>query len=151
MLKISPYKGARGHKVKRVGRGFSSGIGKTCTRGTKGQNARKSGTVRLGFEGGQMPLYRKVGKYGFNNYEFRTPIKAINIRQLESLKDIKEIDREILLKIGWIKKKDKLVKFIGDKTQLKGINIKAHAFSKKAAEVLKANGNIVSFIDIQGK
>lgn len=100
MLNISPHPGSRNHKVKRVGRGFSSGIGKTCTRGTKGQKARKSGNVRLGFEGGQMPLYRKVGKYGFNNFEFKTPIKAINIKTLESLKDIKEINRDVLLKLG---------------------------------------------------
>lgn len=151
MLKISPYKGARDHKSKKVGRGFSSGIGKTCTRGTKGQNARKSGTVRLGFEGGQMPIYRKVGKYGFNNYEFRTPVKAINIRLLESLKDIKEINREILLEIGWIKRKDKFIKFIGNETKLKEIKIEAHAFSKKAEEALKANKNIVSYIDAKKK
>lgn len=147
MLKISPYKGSRNHKSKRVGRGFSSGMGKTCTRGTKGQNARKSGNVRLGFEGGQMPLYRKVGKYGFNNYEFRTPIKAINIKKLESLKNVKKIDREVLLEAGFIKKTDKFVKFIGHETNIKGISCEVHACSRKAEEALKNNQNIVQIVN----
>jgi large subunit ribosomal protein L15 len=64
-------KGSRGHKVKR-GRGFGCGFGKTNGRGTKGQNSRKSGGVRLGFEGGQTPLYRRLPKFGFNNYNFTT-------------------------------------------------------------------------------
>lgn len=123
MFNISPQKGARDHKRKRVGRGFSSGIGGRSTRGTKGQNARKSGNVRLGFEGGQMPLYRKVGKYGFNNFAFEKKIKAINIRDLEYFKDTKEFTLEVLLALRVIHKKDKHIKFIGNSCSLEGVSI----------------------------
>jgi large subunit ribosomal protein L15 len=72
-------KGARGHKRKTYGRGFGSGIGKTGGKGTKGQKQRKSGHVRLGFEGGQTPIYRKVPKVGFNNYNFRKQYNIVTI------------------------------------------------------------------------
>lgn len=146
MLRISPYKGSRDHKVKRLGRGVSSGIGGRSTRGTKGQNARKSGTVRLGFEGGQMPLYRKVGKYGFNNYEFRRNVKAVNIKILNNYKDVKLFDKEFLLSKGIIKKKDKYLKFIGNETEIKGSVFHADFYSEGALEILKSNKNTINYI-----
>lgn len=147
MLIISPYKGARGHRKKRVGRGFSSGIGKTCTRGTKGQNARKSGCVRLGFEGGQLPLYRKVGKYGFNNYEFRRRIKAINIKDLDKFEGVDFFDRAKFMECGLVGKKDEYVKLIGDKTKLSGITFEVDFCSKNAERVLKENKNVINFVN----
>lgn len=139
--KLKYTKGSRDHRVKRVGRGFGSGIGGRSTRGTKGQNARKSGGVRLGFEGGQMPLYRKVGKYGFNNYNFEKKIKAINLNKLDLHKDVKEFTLDVLVALRLAKKNDKFIKFIGNISDLKNATIHAHAFSKGAREILEKNSN----------
>ncbi|OAL10381.1 50S ribosomal protein L15 [Candidatus Mycoplasma haematobovis] len=146
MYNISPQKGSRDHRCKRVGRGFSSGIGGRSTRGTKGQNARKSGNVRLGFEGGQMPLYRKVGKYGFNNFVFEKKIKAINIRDLECFKEVKEFTLEVLLQLKLIHKKDKHIKFIGNSCVLEGVSVWAHSFSKGAKECLELKKNTLHLL-----
>ncbi|AEG73748.1 50S ribosomal protein L15 [Mycoplasma haemofelis Ohio2] len=146
MLLISPAKGSRGHKRKRVGRGFSSGMGGRSTRGTKGQKARKSGNVRLGFEGGQMPLYRKVGKYGFNNYVFEKKIKVINVRDLNYFKDIKEFTLEVLLRLGIVHKRDRHIKFIGNQVELEGVSVWAHSYSKGAKEALESGKNSANLI-----
>ncbi|AFO52105.1 50S ribosomal protein L15 [Candidatus Mycoplasma haematolamae str. Purdue] len=122
--------GSRGQRRKRVGRGFGSGIGGRSTRGTKGQNARKSGTVRLGFEGGQMPLFRKIGKYGFNHRAWDIPTKTIPLKRLENYPDVKEFTLLKMKELRLIKNKDKRVKIIGDSCSLTGIKIDAHVFSK---------------------
>lgn len=84
--KLTYTEGSRNHKEKRVGRGFGSGIGKTATRGSKGQHARKSGGTRLGFEGGQTPLYRRIPKVGFNNKNFETKYNVITLQMINDLK-----------------------------------------------------------------
>ncbi|AEW45920.1 50S ribosomal protein L15 [Mycoplasma haemocanis str. Illinois] len=146
MLLISPIKGSRDHKKKRVGRGFSSGMGGRSTRGTKGQKARKSGNVRLGFEGGQMPLYRKVGKYGFNNYVFEKKIKSVNIRDLNYFKDVKEFTLEVFMKLGIVNKRDRYIKLIGNQVELEGVSVWAHSYSKGAKAALESSKNIVNLI-----
>lgn len=105
-------KGARGHKRRTYGRGFSSGLGKTSGRGTKGQHARKSGNLRIGFEGGQTPIYRKIPKVGFNNYNFKKNIYVINLDQIIS-SNLTVINRENLLKHGLIEKQPWPIKLIG--------------------------------------
>ncbi|AGX88773.1 50S ribosomal protein L15 [Mycoplasma parvum] len=132
--------GSRGQRRKRVGRGFGSGIGGRSTRGTKGQNARKSGTVRLGFEGGQMPLFRKIGKYGFSNRAFREKIKTIPLSRFEFFPDVKEFNLLKMQELRLIKKRDKKIKLIGNECYLKGIKISAHLFSKGVLAWAEKNG-----------
>lgn len=123
-------------KAKRVGRGFGSGIGKTSTRGSKGQNSRKSGPVRLGFEGGQTTLYRRIPKVGFNNKNFANDYNVISLEQLVSLK-ITNCDSKILIEKKLIKDEKLPIKVIGN-TELKSpITISAHKFSKGAIASLE--------------
>ncbi|RAO95017.1 50S ribosomal protein L15 [Mycoplasma wenyonii] len=129
--------GSRGQRRKRVGRGFGSGIGGRSTRGTKGQNARKSGTVRLGFEGGQMPLFRKIGKYGFNHRAFKEEIKTISLKRFEFFPEVKEFDFVQMRKLRLLKARDKKIKIIGNECSLQGIKISAHVFSKGVIEWAK--------------
>lgn len=123
-------------KPKRVGRGFGSGIGKTSTRGSKGQKARKSGPVRLGFEGGQSTLYRRIPKVGFNNKNFANNYNVISLNQLVSLKT-KDLSFEILLKNNLIKDKNLPIKIIGNLEIKNPINISAHKFTKGAISSLE--------------
>ncbi|AHC39965.1 50S ribosomal protein L15 [Mycoplasma ovis str. Michigan] len=133
--------GSRGQRKKIVGRGFGSGIGGRSTRGTKGQNSRKSGTVRLGFEGGQMPLFRKIGKYGFNNRAFREEVKIISLKRFEFFPDIKEFYFIQMRKLRLLKPRDRKIKIIGDNCSLSGIKISAHSFSKGVLKWAKQSGS----------
>ena len=89
---------------KRVGRGAGSGLGKTSGKGHKGQNARSGGGVRVGFEGGQLPLFRRLSKRGFNNYEFRTVYATVNVGDLNRFEDGTTITPELLIETGLVKK-----------------------------------------------
>lgn len=139
-LKANPK--ARNHRSKRVGRGFGSGIGGRSTRGTKGQKARKSGNVRLGFEGGQTPLYVRVGKIGFNNYEFAKAVSVINLKHLVNFNTVSEFDLKKLIELNLVHpKKTNFIKVIGNNILKTPITIHAHAFSKGALKAIKkANG-----------
>ena len=110
-------KGSRDHKVKTLGRGYGSGMGKRSTRGQKGQHARKSGNVRQGFEGGQTPLYRKIPKVGFNNYDFANrPV----VLTTDDIAKLKVVDRKSLVAAGLISKACKSpIKIIAGKKALK--------------------------------
>jgi large subunit ribosomal protein L15 len=124
---------------KRVGRGMGSGMGKTSTRGHKGQRSRSGSRMMRGFEGGQMPLHRRLPKRGFNNI-FRTEYSVVNLDRLAELGE-KEITPESLYKAGIIRSSSALVKVLGDGELKKGINITAHKFSKSAQEkITKAGG-----------
>jgi large subunit ribosomal protein L15 len=124
---------------KRVGRGMGSGMGKTSTRGHKGQRSRSGSRMMRGFEGGQMPLHRRLPKRGFNNI-FRTEYSVVNLDRLAELGE-KEITPESLYKAGIIRSSSALVKVLGDGELKKGINITAHKFSKSAQEkIAKAGG-----------
>jgi large subunit ribosomal protein L15 len=135
---LKPAKGST-HKEKRIGRGTGSGHGGTSTRGHKGAKSRSGYSKKIGFEGGQMPLQRRLPKFGFKN-PFRKEYKAINIDVLQTLADkhnLTSIDVQTFIEAGLIAKKD-LVKILGNGTLTSKLEVKAHAFSKKAVEAIEA-------------
>ncbi|WP_412032240.1 50S ribosomal protein L15 [Malacoplasma muris] len=134
--KLTYTEGSRNHKEKRVGRGFGSGIGKTSTRGSKGQHSRKSGGTRLGFEGGQTPLYRRIPKVGFNNKNFETKYNTITLQTISNL-DITNIDTKILFEKKIISNPKLPLKVIGNFQLKKPINISANKFTKGAIAALE--------------
>ncbi|MQY80551.1 MAG: 50S ribosomal protein L15 [Bacteroidetes bacterium] len=141
---LKPAKGST-KKKKRLGRGQGSGQGGTATKGHKGQKSRSGYSKQFGFEGGQMPLVRRVPKYGFKNIN-RKEYKGINIEILQALaekKGLKTIDIDTMIDAGLVSK-NKLVKILGKgKLSLK-LEVKAHAFSKSAEEAIKAmEGTVV--------
>lgn len=139
--KIPTIDGAT-HPTKRLGRGEGSGHGKTCGKGHKGQKARSGGGIRIGFEGGQMPLYRKLPRRGFNNFNFRTSYQTVNVGELAKVEgDI--IDRESLIKAGLIRENSQMVKLLGDGEISKAITVKVDKVSKSAEKkVVDAGGKI---------
>jgi large subunit ribosomal protein L15 len=135
---LKPAKGSV-HKEKRIARGQGSGHGGTSTRGHKGAKSRSGYSRKIGFEGGQMPLQRRLPKFGFKN-RFRTEYKPINIEVLQTLADnhgISSIDTQILIDAGYVSKND-LVKILGNGTLTAKLEVKAHAFSQKAIEAIEA-------------
>lgn len=136
---LSPAAGST-HVSKRVGRGHGSGWGKTAGKGHKGQNARSGGGVRPGFEGGQMPLSRRVPKRGFVNI-FATKYANVNVGELnEKFEDGAVIDVDALKAVGLIKKAYDGVKVLGDGEVSKNLTVKAAAFSKSAKEKIEQAG-----------
>lgn len=137
---IRPAEGAV-RESKRLGRGTATGHGKTAGRGHKGQWARSGGGVRPGFEGGQMPLYRRLPKRGFNNFRFEAKYSVINIDVLNKFENGAEVTPEILKAMGIISKLEKDgVKILGNGSLEKKLNIKASKFTKTAAEKIEAAG-----------
>lgn len=146
-MDLSNLKPAKGSvkKSKRIGRGQGSGKGGTSTRGHKGAKSRSGYSKKIGFEGGQMPLQRRVPKYGFKNIN-RKEYKGINISTLQILaeqNDIEKIDFSVLVMAGLVSK-NALVKILGKGTLDRKLEVHAHAFSKSAVEAIEANkGTIV--------
>jgi len=140
---LSPEKGAV-KKRKRVGRGPGSGHGKTATRGMKGQKSITGFSQKRGFEGGQMPLHRRIPKRGFTNI-FKKEWQIVNIKDIAKLK-YDEITPEILENEGLIKDKNGLVKILGEGEIQKAFSIKAHAFSKSAKEKIEKAGGKVEIL-----
>jgi large subunit ribosomal protein L15 len=137
---LKPAKGSSKSK-KRIGRGQGSGHGGTSTRGHKGQKSRSGYSKKVGFEGGQMPLQRRVPKFGFRNIN-RKEFKAINIATLQELADKKkltEITVDTLRDAGLVQKST-LVKILGEGELKTKLNVKAHAFSKSAVSAIEAQG-----------
>lgn len=130
---------------KRLGRGTATGQGKTAGRGMNGQKSRSGGGVRPGFEGGQMPLYRRLPKRGFTNI-FGTEYAEINIETLNRFEDGTEITPEILKSEGILKKQLDGVKVLGNGDLTKKLTVKAHKFSKSAAQKIEAAGGKVEVI-----
>ena len=124
---------------KRIGRGHGSGRGKTAGKGHKGQNARSGGGVRPGFEGGQMPLQRRIPKRGFNNI-FAKKVISINVGELEKFGENSVIDAGELMNMGLIKRNFDKVKILGDGNLTKSLTVKANMFSKSAIEKIQAVG-----------
>ena len=124
----------------RKGRGAGSGNGKTAGKGHKGQNARSGGGVRPGFEGGQLPLYRKLPKRGFNNYRFGAKYAVINVKSLNKFNDGDVVDCEALLAAGIINKCFDGVKVLGEGELTKKLTVKAAIFSAAAKEKIEAVG-----------
>ncbi|MBN2055599.1 50S ribosomal protein L15 [bacterium] len=135
---LSIPKGSR-HKIKRVGRGHSSGWGKTSGRGHKGQKARSGASIPAWFEGGQMPLIRRIPKRGFTN-PFRKQYAIINIKELATLPADEIITPETLYRHGLVKGAFDGIKILGDGELELPLHIKAHKFSKTAADKIRAAG-----------
>lgn len=135
---LKPAKGAVKSK-KRVGRGTGSGLGTTAGRGMNGQNSRSGGGVRPGFEGGQMPLFRRIPKRGFKNIN-RTEWATINIELLNAFEDGTEITPALLIESGAIKKVKDGVKILGDGNLERKLIVKANKFTKSAFEKIEAAG-----------
>ena len=125
--------------VKRVGRGHGSGNGKTAGKGHEGQNARSGGGVRIGFEGGQMPLVRRIPKRGFNNI-FATKYAIINVSDLNKFTDGTVVDTELLVAAGLVKKVNDGVKVLGNGDLTAKVTVKAAKFSKSAIEKIEKAG-----------
>ena len=129
------------HRKKRVGCGEGSGHGKTSGRGGKGQSARSGSSIRPGFEGGQMPLYRKLPHRGFNNYEFRTGYAIVNLGDLSRLDaSVTEVDVAALVKAGLIRKDGELLKILGDGEITRALKVTAAKFSGSAKTKIEAAG-----------
>jgi len=141
---LKPNPGAK-HRVKRLGCGESSGHGKTSCKGNKGQKARSGGTVRPGFEGGQMPLHRRLPKKGFNNSDFRTRFAIVNVGQLEaSFHDGSTVDEAALRASGLVKGRYDAVKVLGNGTLGKKLAVNIDAVSAAAREKIEKAGGTVT-------
>ncbi len=142
-MNLSNLKPAKGSvkSEKRIGRGQGSGYGGTSTRGHKGAKSRSGYSSKRGFEGGQMPLQRRLPKFGFKNIN-RVEYKAVNIGVIEELaskKSLTDINIDTLIEAGFVSKNDK-VKILGSGELKAKVNVSAHAFSKGAAAAIEANG-----------
>ena len=135
---LSPAAGST-HVGKRKGRGAGTGNGKTAGRGHKGQKARSGGGVRVGFEGGQMPLARRVPKRGFNNI-FAKPLEIINLSALNAFNDGDTVTAQVLLDKGILSKCPNGYKVLGNGKITKKLTVEASAFSKSAQEAIEAAG-----------
>jgi len=139
---LKPRPGSK-HRVKRLGCGESSGHGKTSGKGHKGQKARSGGSIRLGFEGGQMPLIRRIPKRGFNNANFKTRFAVVNLDCLNRFEDGSTVTEETLLADGVIRRPYDEVKILGTGKLLKRLTIVADRASASAkAAIEKAGGSL---------
>jgi large subunit ribosomal protein L15 len=136
---LKPAEGSRKNK-KRVGRGTGSGLGTTAGRGMNGQNSRSGGGVRPGFEGGQMPLFRRIPKRGFTNARFKKQWTILNISDLNVFDDQMEVTPETLLENGLINNLKYGIKILGDGELTKALNIKANKFTQSAIKKIEAAG-----------
>lgn len=146
-MKLHELKNVKGaiHRKKRVGCGEGGGHGKTSGRGGKGQSARSGSSIRPGFEGGQMPLYRKLPHRGFNQFNFRTEIAIINVGDLSTLDaSVKDVTAETLAAAGLIRGGEKAVKILGDGELTRAFKVTAAKFSDSAkAKIEKAGGQAI--------
>ena len=136
---VKPAEGATKAR-KRVGRGPGSGIGKTAGRGENGQNSRSGGGVRIGFEGGQTPLFRRIPKRGFSNARFKKVYAVINLDDLNKFEDGAEVTPEILKNMGLVKNSLDGIKVLGNGKLEKKLTVKAHKFSQTAKEAIEKTG-----------
>jgi large subunit ribosomal protein L15 len=146
-MKLHELKNVPGavHRKKRVGCGEGSGHGKTSGRGGKGQTARSGGSIRPGFEGGQMPLYRKLPHRGFNQAAFRVEPVVVNVGDLARLSEtVSDVDAKVLADAGLIRKDEKFVKVLGDGEISRALKVTASKFSESAkAKIEKAGGQAI--------
>ena len=148
-MKLNNLKPAAGstHSRRRIGRGPGSGLGGTSTRGHKGAKARSGYKKKIGFEGGQMPLQRRLPKHGFKNIN-RVEYKAINIATIQALAEAKNLEKvgiEDLVAAGFVSSKH-LVKVLGNGELTKKVDVEAHAFSKSAEAAIQAAGGTATKI-----
>lgn len=143
LTNLKPAEGST-HRERRIGRGQGSGYGGTSTRGHKGQKSRSGYSKKIGFEGGQMPLQRRVPKFGFKNIN-RKEYKGVNISALQELaekKKLTSINVELLVESGLLRKNDR-VKILGDGSLSMKLDVTAHAFSKSAIKAIEAQEGTV--------
>ena len=141
-MKLNELAPAEGSKKKafRKGRGHGSGNGKTAGRGANGQNSRSGGGVRVGFEGGQMPLYRRMPKVGFNNKRFQDKYAEVNIEALNIFNDKELVDEVLLREAGLVKGVCDGIVIVGRGELTKNLTVRAERFTKSAAEKIQAAG-----------
>ena len=144
---LSNVKGAV-HRRKRVGCGEGGGHGKTSGRGGKGQTARSGGGIRIGFEGGQMPIFRKLPRRGFNNKNFKTFYETVNVGELSKLdSSVKEVSREVLVAAGLVRSNANPLKILGEGELSTALQITAEKFSASAKEKIeKAGGKAIDCV-----
>ena len=136
---LQPRPGAK-HRRKRLGQGESSGHGKTSGRGGKGQTARSGSSIRIGFEGGQMPLIRRIPKRGFNNARHATRYLPVNLEALNQFEDGARVDASALRQAGLPNGRIEQIKILGDGELTKKLTVSAHAFSASAKTKIEAKG-----------
>ena len=142
---LKPRPGAK-HRRKRLGQGESSGHGKTSGRGGKGQTARSGSSIRIGFEGGQMPLIRRIPKRGFNNARHATRYIPVNLESLNQFSDGARVDFETLRKAGLANGKAEGVKILGTGELTRKLTVTAHAFSASARAKIEGKGGACEII-----
>lgn len=143
---LQPNPGAK-HRKKRLGNGESSGLGKTCGKGNKGQKARSGGSIRPGFEGGQMPLHRRLPKKGFNNTRFQSKIAVVNVSQLEAFFDVDAtINEDSLRARGLVQGACDAVKLLGQGSVTKRFTVAVDFASASAREKITAVGGTLSVL-----
>jgi large subunit ribosomal protein L15 len=142
---LKPRPGAK-HRRKRLGQGESSGHGKTSGRGGKGQTARSGSSIRIGFEGGQMPLIRRIPKRGFNNARHTVEYVPVNLEALNAFDDGARVNLDMLRKAGLANGPVKRVKVLGDGELKKKLTVSAHAFSASAKQKIEAAGGTCEVI-----
>ena len=145
-MKLNELQNLNATARKRVGRGPGSGTGKTSGKGHKGQNARSGGGVRPGFEGGQLPLFRRLSKRGFNNYNFRTVYATVNVGDLERFEEGTTVTKELLIETGLITKELDGVKILGNGELTKKLTVKANKFSSTAKTKIENVGGTTEVI-----
>jgi large subunit ribosomal protein L15 len=142
---LKPRPGAK-HRTKRLGQGESSGHGKTSGRGGKGQTARSGSSIRIGFEGGQMPLIRRIPKRGFNNTRFATRYIGVNVGDLNKFEDGAKVDETALRSVGLANGPGDGIKILGTGDLSKKLIVVASAFSASAKTKIEAKGGTVEII-----
>jgi large subunit ribosomal protein L15 len=142
---LKPRPGAK-HRRKRLGQGESSGRGKTSGRGGKGQTARSGSSIRPGFEGGQMPLIRRIPKRGFNNARFATRYLPVNLEALNRFEEGARVDVRILLEAGLANGKADGIKILGDGELQRKLTVCAHAFSASARAKIEGKGGVCEVV-----
>ncbi len=145
---LKPRPGAK-HRRKRLGQGESSGHGKTSGRGGKGQTARSGSSIRIGFEGGQMPLIRRLPKRGFNNARHATRYLAVNIESLNRFEEGARVDETVLRDAGLANGRAAGIKILGTGDLTRKLTVTAHAFSASARAKIEAKGGACELIAIQ--
>ncbi|MCD8502120.1 MAG: 50S ribosomal protein L15 [Bacillaceae bacterium] len=141
---LKPAEGSRKER-KRIGRGIGSGTGKTAGKGHKGQNARSGGGVRPGFEGGQMPIFRRLPKRGFTN-PTRKEYAIVNLETLNRFDEGVEVTPELLIESGIVKNEKDGIKILGEGNIEKKLTVKAHKFSASAKEAIEAAGGTTEVV-----
>jgi large subunit ribosomal protein L15 len=143
---LKPRPGAK-HRRKRLGQGESSGHGKTSGRGGKGQTARSGSSIRIGFEGGQMPLIRRIPKRGFNNARHTVRYLPVNLESLNAFEDGSRVDATALQSLGLANGRSNGIKILGSGELTRKLTVSAHAFSASARSKIEAKGGTCELIE----